>query len=153
MAARNSSLPCFPSPVPVTSSWSVRLPASYLPIGISRGPPRGQRAGYRMYRPLAPGSWFRSVPAEEFQRRYLAQLAQLDPSRVLQELADLAAGKIPALLCFERPPPELAWCHRGLVSAWIRDTLGVQVCEYGHEAAGSGWGHPKLLSLGQSRSR
>ena len=128
---------------PVTSSWSVRLPARYARIGISRGPPRGQR-GYRIYSVLAPGPWFRSVSAEEFRARYLAQLSELDPKVVLRNISELADSKIPALLCFERPPPDTAWCHRGLVSAWLADTLRLKVVEYGHESRGWGWSHPKL---------
>ena len=74
----------------------------------------------------------------------MAQLAILDPAAVLGELTDLAAGQLPALLCFEKPPPDAAWCHRGLVSAWFADALGRAVVEFGHEDAGSGWAHPKL---------
>ncbi len=70
-------------PIPVTASWSTRLPGSHARIGISRGPPRGQ-CGYRMYGLLAPGPWFKSVAAGEFQVRYMAQLARLDPQAVLR---------------------------------------------------------------------
>ena len=95
-------------PIPVTSSWSTRLPDGYAAIGISRGPPRGRR-GYRMYRALAPGDWFRPVDAKVFVERYMAQLAGLDADQVLHDLAQIANGDIPALLCFERPPPDTAW--------------------------------------------
>jgi hypothetical protein len=47
-------------------------------------------------------------------------------------------------MCFEEPPPDPAWCHRGLVSAWFKDALGVDVPEFGHETLGNGWAHPKL---------
>jgi Protein of unknown function, DUF488 len=131
-------------PVPVTASWSARLPEGYARIGISRGPPRGQPAGYRMYRPLAPGPWFNSVPPEEFCRLYLAQLQRLEPEQVLKDLAELAGGKIPTLLCFEPPPPNTAWCHRGLVAGRLHDQLGIEIREVGHEHLGGGWMHPKL---------
>jgi hypothetical protein len=127
----------------MTSSWSTQLPDGFARIGISRGTPRGQ-SGYRLYRPLAPGPWFNSVTLSQFRLLYMAQLATLDPHQVLQDLADLADGRQPVLLCFERPPPDPAWCHRGLVSAWLSDTLDLQVSEYGHEKAGWGWRHPKL---------
>jgi len=129
--------------VPITSCWSMRLPKSYVRIGISRGPPRGQR-GYRLYRPLMPGPYFKSVVPATYRRLYMAQLAALDPRQVLEELAGLAGGQVPVLLCFERPPPNGAWCHRGLVSAWFADALGLRVVEYGHANAGWGWAHPKL---------
>ena len=121
----------------------MQLPESYARIGISRGPPRGQR-GYRLYGPLMPGPWFNSVTATEFRRLYMTQLDALDPQTVLHDLAALARGRIPALLCFEKPPPNQAWCHRGLVSAWFSDRLHLRVAEYGHEDAGWGWAHPKL---------
>ena len=127
----------------VTSSWYTRLPATYARIGISRGTPRGQK-GFRMYRDLAPGPWFRSVSTEEYCCRYMAQLDKLDPRQVLDELIALAGGRLPALLCFEGPPPDPRWCHRGLVSAWLNDVLGLRVCEFGHEDSGFGWAHPKL---------
>ena len=129
--------------VPVTASWSTQLPGDFVRIGISRGPPRGQR-GYRMYSPLKPGPWFRTVPPKHFYKLYMAQLAELDPERVLTDLNALAPGQTPALLCFERSPPDSRWCHRGLVSGWLKDTLDLDVLEYGHEAKGAGWRHPKL---------
>lgn len=72
----------------------------------------------------------------------MGHLAKLDPLEVLCDLAALAGDKVPALLCFERPGSQ--WCHRGLVSAWFGDTLGIRVFEYGHENAGWGWAHPML---------
>ena len=80
----------------------------------------------------------------EYRKRYFAQLDKLDPQTAVNELMALAGGRIPALLCFEREPPDEAWCHRGFVSAWLRDTLGLLVPEVGHEAGGIGWSHPKL---------
>lgn len=132
--------------IPVTSSWFTRLPESYARIGISRGAPRGQR-GYRMYRKLAPGPWFRSVDAERFRDLYCEQLAELNPRNVLEEIACLAEGRIPALLCFEPPPPDPRWCHRALLSVWLEETCDIGVSEYGFESRGSGWAHPKLSPI------
>ena len=97
-----------------------------------------------MYRALAPGTWFSSVDEGEYRLRYQAILAALDPRKVAADLVELAEGRIPALLCFEGPPPDLRWCHRGLVSAWFADTIGLLVPEFGHEGEGIGWSHPKL---------
>ena len=129
--------------LPVTASWSSPLPDGYAAIGISRGPPRGRR-GYRMYRALAPGAWFREVDEKTFIERYMAQLASLDAGQVLRDLARLADGNIPTLLCFEKPPPDATWCHRGLVAGWLKDTANVDIFELGAELAGAGWSHPKL---------
>jgi hypothetical protein len=135
---------------PVTACWATAIALrQFARIAISRGPPRGQR-GYRLHRPLAPGPWFRSVDPDTFAELYMAQLAQLDARQVLRDLARLAGGKVPALLCFERPGR--GWCHRGLVAAWLGDALGLRVCEYGHEADGWGWQHP-MLPTGLRRSR
>ena len=95
--------PTLTYPVPATASWSARLPGGHVRIGISRGPPRGQPAGYRIYRPLTPGAWFNAVPTEEFCRLYWAQLHRLNAEQVLKDLAKLAGNKIPTLLCFEPP--------------------------------------------------
>jgi hypothetical protein len=130
-------------PVPLTSSWAMPLPAGFARIGISRGPPRRQQ-GYRMYRPLAPGSYFKSVSLDEYRQRYMAALAALDPRQVLDDLHALAAGATPVLLCFEPPEAGAHWCHRGFVSAWLHDTLGLDVYEFSQERHGCGWAHPKL---------
>ena len=135
-----------PNTVPVTASWYTKLPDGYCRIGISRGTPRGQR-GFKVYRKLAPGPWFNSVDPLEYRRRYFAQLEQLDPTATLKELSALASGLKPALLCFERGPPDLSWCHRALVSAWFYDTIGISVFEFGHESDGAGWTHPKLPTI------
>ncbi|MFM1814065.1 MAG: hypothetical protein RLZ98_760, partial [Pseudomonadota bacterium] len=124
----------------VTSSWFTALPDGYMRIGISRGQPRRQ-SGYRMYRKLAPGPWFNSVTEDEYRRRYMAQLHALDARQVVADLEALAAGRIPALLCYERPDDGY-FCHRGFVSAWLKDALGLDVPEYGLN--GCGWDHPKL---------
>jgi hypothetical protein len=97
-----------------------------------------------MYRALAPGDWFRAVDEQGFVDLYMAQLASLDAGRALRDLARMANGAIPALLCFERPPPDAAWCHRGLVAGWLKDTANLDVFELGAERAGFGWSHPKV---------
>ena len=129
----------------VTSSWFVKLdPARYARIGISRGVPRGQ-SGFRRYQKLNPGPWFNSVDAKMYRRLYFEEiLAPLDPRQVVDDLSALADGKLTALLCWEPPTPGENWCHRGLVAAWLGDTLGLDVFEVGQEVEGAGWSHPKL---------
>ena len=143
MVSRNHRPDTFRGPAPVTASWSSPMPDGYTAIGISRGPPRGRR-GYRMYAALAPGAWFREVDERTFIERYMAHLAGLDAGQVLRDLTRLADGNVPALLCFEKPPPDAAWCHRGLVAAWLKDAADVDIFELGAELAGAGWSHPKL---------
>ncbi|MBI1207229.1 MAG: hypothetical protein GC191_08065 [Azospirillum sp.] len=127
-----------------TASWFTPLTAEYLRIGISRGVPRRQPAGYRLFKTLAPGAWFNTVGVEEYRQRYWAEvLDRLDPTRVVAELAALAAGAEPVIVCYEQIGKP-GWCHRAMVSAWLADTLALSVPELGHEQAGHGWHHPLM---------
>ena len=125
----------------LTACWFTKLPASIAGIGISRGVPNGRLSALR-YPVLNPGSWFKSVQVDEYIRRYSAQLADLDARRVVEDLEQLSSGRDCALLCWERPDDDDAWCHRGLVSAWLYEQLGMEVTEWGME--GFGWAHPKV---------
>src|ERR1035437_7992640 len=73
-------------------------------ISIARFAPRNTPAGFRIYKPLAPGPWFNSVPEAEYRTLYFAQLALLDATAVVAKLHELAAGAEPVLLCYEKPP-------------------------------------------------
>lgn len=105
-------------------------------IGISVGSPRGQPAGYRMYRALAPTRDMLDLAKPEYERRFAQILAKLDPKKVAAELQVLAGGAEPILLCFEKPPfNERNWCHRRLVADWLERELGIVVPEVGFEQA------------------
>jgi hypothetical protein len=127
-----------------------KLPATMLKIGISRSVPRGYPAGYRRLRELEPGPWFNSVTPREYHARFMLQLADLDAAKVVEKIERLSEGRNVALLCYESPHDPKAWCHRGQVSAWLMDELGLVVREFGAEAFG--WSHPKLYE-GVRRSR
>lgn len=130
----------------MTSSWFHKLdPAKYQRIGVSRGVPRGQTAGFRKYPKLNPGPWFNSVSPDRYLELYNAEiLSPLNPTKVVEELREMAGDKIPVILCWEPSTPGEQWCHRGIVSAWLWDHLGMEVFEYGQEKEGFGWAHPKL---------
>ncbi|MGU9981480.1 hypothetical protein ACJ4V0_15705 [Phreatobacter sp. HK31-P] len=129
----------------VTSWWYGKLPPDHLKIGISRGTPRGMAAGYRLFKILAPGVWFNSVPADEYRKRYFDEtLGPLDPAKTVSDIEGMAQGRTAVLVCYESPLKPEEWCHRGYVSAWLHDKLGLEVPELGHEAQGFGWSHPKL---------
>jgi hypothetical protein len=101
-------------------------------ISIARWPPRGTPAGFRVYRVLAPGPWFKSVDEAEYRRRYSAQLAGLDAAAAWCELHALAAGAEPVLLCWERKADLEAgrtYCHRRIVAQWFERVLGQRVVE------------------------
>ena len=125
-----------------TASWFTKLPDDHQRIGISRGTPRRMPAGYRVYKSLAPGPWFNSVGIEEYYQLYRTEiLGRLDPRAVADHLTQLSGGRVPVLLCYERPPAQPAmisgdgeWCHRAMVAEWLAEALGVPVPEFGFEA-------------------
>ena len=101
-------------------------------ISIARYAPRGTPAGFRVYKPLAPGPWFNSVAKPEYESRYFAQLALLNPEKVYTDLHVLTAGVDPVLLCWERKADINAnktWCHRQMVAMWLRQQLDIEVEE------------------------
>jgi hypothetical protein len=113
-----------------TGSWSTyRGPGR---VGISLGSPRGQPAGYRLYRALAPTRpMLVKMPREQYEPLYEAILAKLDPRRVWDDLHQLAGdGVEPVLLCFEKPPfTDTNYCHRRMAAAWLERGLGVEIAE------------------------
>jgi len=126
-----------------TSSW---LTVGAMPgrIGISVGSPRGQPAGYRFYRPLAPERAWLHEPLEVYRPLYQAKLAALDPQKVWDDIHALAGKDAdgrqiePVLLCFEVPPwTATNWCHRRLAAAYLQERLGVTVPELGFAGSGA----------------
>ena len=101
-------------------------------VSIARFPPRGTPAGFRVYRALAPGPWFKSVSEAGYRERYAKQLAALDPRATFDALVDLAGDAEPVLLCWERKADleaGKAFCHRRIVAEWFAATLGETVDE------------------------
>ncbi|WP_192178043.1 hypothetical protein [Mesorhizobium amorphae] len=123
-----------------TSSFFTKLPPEFALISITRWAPHRLRE-IPTLRELTPGDWFKSVDVDEYRQRYLEQLAKLDPPETVRRIQDLAGGRPAALLCWERPRDGV-FCHRGYVSAWLFDQVGLQVPEYGLH--GCGHQHPKL---------
>jgi hypothetical protein len=105
-------------------------------VSIARFAPRSAPSGYRVYKPLAPGSWFNSVSEQEYRLRFFAQLAELDAAQVVADLTVLAGAHEPILLCYE-DPAEIArgtqYCHRRMVAEWLAAELNVVVSEWSAE--------------------
>ncbi|WP_119299811.1 hypothetical protein [Dongia deserti] len=116
----------------LTASWFSQLPEGSIKIGISRGVPRRQPAGYRMLHELQPGPWFTSIDVDQYRRRYQQILDQLDPAAIVGKIEELAAGRSPVLCCFERPDHK-SWCHRAFAAAWLGAYLKRVVPEFGFE--------------------
>jgi hypothetical protein len=115
----------------MTSCWFAKLPPGHTGVSISRGNPRGQ-TGYKSYRALAPGNWFRSVSPPQYLKLYNEILAALDPRRVVEDLE--ALGPNPTILCWERIKDIESghtYCHRHVAAQWLEDTLGIRVEEVG----------------------
>ena len=103
-------------------------------ICIARWHPRGTPKGFRCFKALAPGDWFKKVERKEFLARYAEEiLGVLDPQQTYDKLVELADGTEPVLLCWEYPPFGPAatghFCHRVLVAKWFKRTLGIVVPE------------------------
>jgi hypothetical protein len=105
-------------------------------VGISAGTPRGQPAGFRLYKALAPDREWLNEPIEIYQPLYEAKLAKLDPQQVWDDLhrlagKDAAGDQVePVMLCFERPPwTPINWCHRRMAAKFLEDSLGVSIPE------------------------
>jgi len=99
-------------------------------IVISRSTRGISPAGYRVFKTLAPGDYFRTATKEEYTKLFTAQLDALDPVEIWEKLHDLAGGVEPVLLCYEVPPfTEENWCHRRMVADWFQKELGHTVDE------------------------
>jgi hypothetical protein len=124
----------------VTASWFAPLPPGHVRVGISRSTPRRMAAGYRVriverlnFRKLQPGPWFNSVPDEEYDQRYAAEvLAPLDPHAVAAHLQQIVGNNVPVLCCFEATGKGL-WCHRALAAEWLAAAIGEPVPELGYD--------------------
>ena len=103
-------------------------------ISIARFAPRNTPAGFKVYKPLAPGPWFNSVSEEMYRELYFAQLADLDAAAVVADLLHLAASAEPVLLCYESEQDiatGITYCHRHMVAEWFKTELGLIVPEIG----------------------
>jgi hypothetical protein len=127
-----------------TSHWFRPAGPDECIVGISRGVPRKIAAGYRLARELAPGPYFKSASVHDYKALFFQGLSTLSPEKTVARLYDLANGRSPVLVCYEPPDPKGPWCHRGYVSAWLHDSLGIEIHEVGQEHEGFGWAHPKI---------
>lgn len=96
-------------------------------ISIARSSPRWV-SGYKLYRKLNPGPWFKScATTDEYIDRYCDEILDpLDAEQTYNELISLVSPLEPILLCWESPDQ---FCHRDVVRAWFKESLGVDVFE------------------------
>lgn len=133
-----------------TGSWRSRIDdTKYQRVAVSRGAPRGRQhgaSGFRKFTRLAPGPWFAdpltpTVWADRYRKEILGAL---DPARTVAELRALSTKGLPiVLLCWEAAGGD-QWCHRGLISEWLKDRLDLNVCELDDAECNCGREHPLL---------
>ncbi len=105
-------------------------------VVISYGFPRNLDPGYKIFKKLAPGDWFRLDEYKNNQDKYRERfyreiLAPLNAKEVYETLQKLTAPHEPILLCWEKDPSKPnEWCHRRMVAEWFKAELGVDVPEY-----------------------
>jgi hypothetical protein len=141
--------------VPIlTSSWRTPIDdGRYVRVGVSRST-RGVPRGFRRFAGLEPGKWFASIrDPVEWQARYNAEmLSKLDPARVVADLRGMSDGARPiVLLCWEPSDASGGWCHRALISVWLKERLDLDVRELDREDCGCGRSHPLLPEVLRAR--
>jgi hypothetical protein len=104
-------------------------------VAISRSSPRNAPAGFKIYRALAPGTWFNKPPYCDdeavYRERYETEILKpLNATQVYADLLVLTDGHPPVLLCWEDVTKEGQWCHRRMAAAWFERELGFSVPEY-----------------------
>ncbi len=100
------------------------IPEAIVRIGISRFPPKWYSG--ISYKKLAPTPEMLGMSIAEYNPRFEAILAALNPKQVAAEIETLARGQDAVLLCYEKPDE---YCHRHLVRNWL-NANGVFVEEY-----------------------
>ena len=96
------------------------IPPWLTTISIARYPPKGW-CGFS-YPALAPSdellhSYKKTNDVASYTDAFKRQLAELNPSGVVCDLAKISDGGDVVLLCFEKPEK---FCHRHLVADWFR---------------------------------
>lgn len=97
-------------------------------ISISRYPPKWY-SGLQLQK-LAPTGPMLKMKDAEYTLKFKEILSKLNPNEVKAELESMGNGKPVAMLCFERPQD---FCHRHLVAAWLNESCGTNITEFGVE--------------------
>lgn len=95
----------------------------YAAVSISLWPPRGWK-GFE-YKALAPEKDILAdykagrIDEKGYTARYLAQLSEMNPSKVLEDLKNLTGKENIILLCYEKSGD---FCHRHIAKRWFENT-------------------------------
>lgn len=100
------------------------------PVSISRFNPSWYTgASYKKLAPsveLLTGYKKGFITQREYCSIYNEQLSKLDPEHVVLDLSMMFSEV--CLVCYEKPGD---FCHRKLVSEWLKTTLDITVSEFG----------------------
>lgn len=106
------------------------LPDTVCPISIA-GKASESYHGIE-YKKLAPKLSFWKIWEQTHDNDYYVEqfyktvLDLLDPQQVYNELYKLSNGKIPCLICYEKPGE---FCHRHIVANWLSENLNIEIYE------------------------
>lgn len=85
------------------------------------------------YKKLAPKLSFWKIWEQTKDNNYYIEkfnelvLSKLNCQQTYNEILNLSNGKIPCLICYEKPDE---FCHRHIVSEWFKKELNINVEEY-----------------------
>lgn len=99
-----------------------------IPIAISLYPPKWFDGPALPQ--LAPKKYMLddSLSEEKYTELYVQNVLNILDIRMLGDtIGAMASGKDVALLCFEKPGD---FCHRHIVSKWLKEKTGVDIVEY-----------------------
>lgn len=111
-----------------------KLPDTFEPIAICGGIPSWYTG--KWMKKLAPSwsiwkEWHDSTAPnknEHYTERFIPEvLGKMDVQKVVSKILDLAGGKTPCLLCYEKPGD---FCHRHLVADWLNNSKLAKVSEF-----------------------
>lgn len=96
-----------------------RLSNKYCPISIAQFKPKYFNG--EEYREVAPDintlmEFKETLDREKYIKEYKEKLSKLDASKVLEDINNIANGKIPVLVCYEVSGE---FCHRHLLREWL----------------------------------
>jgi len=107
------------------------LPDNICPISIAGKAPESYKGVE--FKKLAPKLSFWKVWEQTKDNDYYIEqfnklvLDTLDPKTIYDELIIISNGKIPCLVCYEKPGD---FCHRHLVADWLNKNLNIKIKEY-----------------------
>jgi hypothetical protein len=99
-------------------------------VSIARFSPRFL-SGIASYKEVAPTPAMLKMEEDEYLPKYKAILKNLDAREVFNDLVEKGEGSHVAICCYETPDD---FCHRFLVSEWLKKKLKKEIKEFPSKA-------------------